>query len=73
MQVNSCSIGTTYATAQFDNYPIGGGNPDSTCKKIKGCPADYPLVVCALPLNDHGSHDAVVNPGFATFVTRLRP
>ena len=42
MQVNSCSIGTTYATAQFDNYPIGGGNPDSTCKKIKGCPADYP-------------------------------
>ena len=32
---------------------------------------DYPLVVCPLPGNGHGSHDAVVNPGAATFITQL--
>jgi poly(3-hydroxybutyrate) depolymerase len=71
MKVNGCNIGTSYDTAQFQNYPIGGGNADSTCQKIKGCPDLYPLVVCALPGNQHGSHSAVVNPGFATFVTGL--
>jgi poly(3-hydroxybutyrate) depolymerase len=73
MKVNGCTIGTSYDTAQFDNYPIGGGNLDSTCKKLKGCPALYPLVVCALPGNQHGSHDSIVNPSFATFVTGLQP
>jgi poly(3-hydroxybutyrate) depolymerase len=69
MSVNGCTIGTSYDTAQFDNYPIGGGNADTTCKLIKGCPAIYPLVVCALPGNGHGSHDNVTNPGFSTFIS----
>jgi hypothetical protein len=55
----------------FDNYPIGGGNPATTCKKIRGCPELYPLVVCALPGNGHGSHDGVANPGFATFIKQF--
>jgi hypothetical protein len=36
-----------------------------------GCPAAYPLVVCPLPGNQHASHDNVVNPGFAQFITDL--
>ena len=68
MTVNGCT-GTNYDTAQFDNYPIGGGNADTTCKLIKGCPAIYPLVVCALPGSQHASHDSVANPGFSKFLS----
>jgi hypothetical protein len=69
MKVNGCTIGTGYDDTMFTNFPIGGGNPDTTCKKIMGCPDLYPLVVCALPGNAHGSHDNVTNPGFSTFLT----
>jgi hypothetical protein len=68
MAVNGCTIGTGYDTTMFDNYAIGGGNADTTCKLIKGCPAIYPLVVCALPGNAHGSHDNIANPGFSKFI-----
>jgi poly(3-hydroxybutyrate) depolymerase len=68
MQVNGCTIGTNYDNAMFDDFPIAGGNPDTTCKKIRGCPDIAPLVVCALAGNGHGSHDNVANPGFATFI-----
>ncbi len=67
MSVNGCTVGTSYDDATLENYPIGGGNPDDTCKKIFGCPELYPLVVCPLPGNGHGSHDGVANPGLATF------
>jgi hypothetical protein len=70
LKVNKCSA-ASYDTATFEDYPIGGQNPNATCKKVLGCPADYPLVVCALPGDSHGSHDSIVNPGFATFVTDL--
>jgi len=73
MAANGCSIGTDYDTAQLENYPIGGGNTDSTCQKIKGCPAPYPLVVCALPGNNHSRHESVAVPGFATLLTDLMP
>ena len=73
MAVNGCTIGTDYDTAQFENYPIGGGNAANTCQKLKGCPALYPLVVCPLPGNTHARHEAVANPGFATFLTDLMP
>jgi hypothetical protein len=69
MKVNGCTIGTGYDDTMFDPYPIGGGNPDGTCKKIRGCPDLYPLVVCPLPGNAHASHDNVANPGFSTFIT----
>ena len=73
MNANGCSIGTIYVTAQFENFAIGGGNLDSTCKKIKGCPERFPLVVCALPGNQHAAHDSIVNPGFSTFLQTLPP
>ena len=50
------------------NFPIGGGNADTVCKKITGCPAKYPLVVCLLPGNAHQSHTSVANPAFVTFL-----
>ena len=69
MSVNGCAIGTSYDNATFDDFPIGGGNNASTCRKIRGCPDLYPLVVCALPGNAHGSHDNVVNPGFSGLIS----
>ncbi|HVJ20783.1 MAG TPA: hypothetical protein VM686_35480, partial [Polyangiaceae bacterium] len=60
-----------YGTATFENYPIGGGQPDDTCKQILGCPAEHPLVVCPLPGEGLGIHEEVVNPGFAMLLQSL--
>ena len=38
------------------------------CKRIKNCDPLYPLVVCALPGANHGSHEQVVLPGFPKFI-----
>jgi predicted esterase len=69
MKVDGCTIGTGYDDAQFDNFPIGGGNADTTCQRIKGCPDLTPLVVCPISYVGQASHDNIVNPGFPTFVT----
>lgn len=72
MKVNGCTMGSSYddavAMSALEDFPIGGTNPASTCKKIKGCPALYPLVVCALQGTAHGSHDNVVNYGAPKFI-----
>jgi len=69
LKVNGCTPdAVTYQTATFAPFPIGGGNADTTCKKIKGCPDRYPLVVCALPGSGHATHDTAANPGFSTFL-----
>lgn len=67
MTVNGCES-TDYANAPKVDYPIGGNNQPDTCKLISGCPAEYPLVVCALPGNDHDSHDSVANPAITTYL-----
>ena len=72
MKVNHCTMGTGYADAPSSDFPIGAGNPASTCKKILGCPSEYPLVVCVLPPSAaSSSEDALANPGFATFLLGL--
>ncbi len=68
MKVNSCTIGDSYDNTMFEDYPIGGGKPADTCKRIKGCDPLYPLVICELPGDGHGSHDDTANPGFSTFI-----
>lgn|GEM_PF-1638916 len=72
LKVNGCTGASSYdakvAANEFSNFPIGGNNPDNTCQLLKGCPEIHPLVVCPLPGNQHGGHDSVVKPGFATFV-----
>jgi poly(3-hydroxybutyrate) depolymerase len=72
--VNGCMpAGVTYDSATkanaFDPFPIGGGVADGTCKKYKGCPELYPLVVCPLPGTAHASHDNIVDPGWPTFLS----
>jgi hypothetical protein len=68
LTVNGCTpAGVTYGTAMFDPFPISATDSTS-CKKYRGCPAEYPLVVCPLPGNQHASHDNVVNPGWDTFI-----
>jgi poly(3-hydroxybutyrate) depolymerase len=69
MKVNGCTMGTGFDDALFESFPIGSLNSDTTCKKIVGCPALTPLVVCALPGSGGGAHDNVANPGFSTFIT----
>jgi hypothetical protein len=69
MKVDGCTIGTGFDDAQFDDFPIGGANnPDTTCKKIKGCPDITPLVVCPFMNRDSSVHPTVANPGFSTFL-----
>jgi poly(3-hydroxybutyrate) depolymerase len=70
MNVNRCT-GGSYSAAMLADFPIGGGKPPGTCKKVVGCPAEYPLVVCLVAGNGHASNDDTVNPGFATFFSSL--
>lgn len=66
LPLNGCSVTTyTAAVAKFQDFNIGGGN---ACKRISECNPLYPLVVCPLNGNGHGSHDDVVNPGVSTFL-----
>lgn len=75
LKVNGCTGATSYdakvAANEIQDFPIGGGKPDNTCKLLKGCPEIYPLVVCALPGNQHGGHDDVVNPGYPVFLKQF--
>lgn len=68
MARNGCTIGTDYDNTTFEDFPIGGNQPDGTCERIQGCEPLYPLVVCSIPGSGHGSHDAIVNPGASTFI-----
>lgn len=74
MHVNGCpssDYDEAFLSKQFEPFPIGGGNPDDTCKRLTGCRDAGPLVVCALPGVGHGSHDAVANAAFATLFKAL--
>jgi hypothetical protein len=71
MKVNHCTMGTSLADAPTADFPIGAGKAPSTCKKILGCPDEYPLVVCVIPGNGESGDDDTANPGFATFLLGL--
>jgi len=64
MVVNKCMT-TTYNVANTDPWPVGG---DTTCKKVRGCPELYPLIVCIINGNSHGSHDQLANPAFVQYL-----
>jgi poly(3-hydroxybutyrate) depolymerase len=67
LTVNGCTpSGVTYESALFDPFPLG---TDSTsCKRYRGCPDVFPLVVCPLPVSDFTGHESVVNPGWVAFI-----
>ncbi len=67
MKVDKCAK-QNYASAEFEDFPIGGGQAPNVCKRIKNCDPLFPLVVCALPGGNHGSHEQVVLPGFPKFI-----
>jgi poly(3-hydroxybutyrate) depolymerase len=69
--VNHCTPSTFVTTSlpADPNFPIGGGNADTVCKMVSGCPTLYPLVVCLIPGMQHQGHDNVANPGFGTFIS----
>jgi hypothetical protein len=73
LRVNGCSpAGVSYDTATFDPFPISPTD-NTSCKRVKGCPDLEPVVVCALPGNGHTSNDAVVNPGWCSFLKLFFP
>jgi hypothetical protein len=73
LKVGACQPpGLTYSTAMsqmvLDPFPIGGGQPDTTCMRFRTCPELFPLVFCSLPGNNHATNDAVVNVGWPAFI-----
>jgi hypothetical protein len=68
MKVNGCTIGTSVDNAESDDFPIGGGNLDNSCKKVRGCPELAPLTFCWIRGSANSNHDTVANPGFSTFL-----
>ena len=64
MTVNKCTM-TTYNAGNTDPWPVGG---DMTCKKVRGCPELYPLIVCIIQGNSHASHDNLANPAFVQYL-----
>jgi hypothetical protein len=66
MQVDQCAA-PGYDDAPRTDFPIGGGNPDDTCRQLAGCNPLAPLVVCPLAGQGRGSFDSIANPGFAAF------
>jgi poly(3-hydroxybutyrate) depolymerase len=67
MKVNKCAQ-ANYSSAQFENFPIGGGQADDRCKRIKNCDPLFPLVVCAFPGSAHGGHEETMLPGVPKFI-----
>jgi hypothetical protein len=67
---NGCVI-ADYDTAPKVDYPIGGGQAPSVCKKIGCCPETTPVVVCPLGGTSNSSHDELGNPGYSTLITEL--
>jgi poly(3-hydroxybutyrate) depolymerase len=69
LTVSGCS-GINYDTAPSSAYKIGASDSTS-CKKMDGCAANYPVVVCALPGKTHDSNYEVVNPAASTLIGQL--
>ena len=65
--LNGCTA-TTLDIAKFEAFPVNYAPSDALCQRMLDCDPLYPIVTCMLPGNGHGSHDAVVNPGFSTFL-----
>jgi hypothetical protein len=69
--VDKCDANAATDLTNAVDFPIGGGNASSTCKRLHGCSALFPLIVCPLPSAALGSSNASVSiPAFGTF-TRL--
>lgn len=70
MQAAGCTA-NSYDVAQTVAFPVGDGTLATSCKRVDGCGTLFPLIVCALPGNSHGSHAEVVNPAAAAFIDML--
>jgi len=68
LKVDGCMPdGVSFATATFESFAIGMADTTS-CKRVTGCPAVAPLVVCSLPGNSHTSNDATVDVAWPAFL-----
>jgi hypothetical protein len=67
MLVDGCAQ-TNLALATLDDFPIGGGNAPSTCKRVAGCSPLDPIVLCQIQTTVQSANAAVVGPGFTTFL-----
>jgi hypothetical protein len=50
-----------------ESFPIGTGDTTS-CKRVTGCSAVAPVVVCTLPVPGHTSNDSTVDVAWPAFL-----
>ena len=67
MLVDGCAQ-TNLFQATLDDFPIGGGNAASTCRRVAGCSPLDPIVFCQIVTTVELSNDMIVGPGFTTFL-----
>lgn len=64
IEVNGCN--TTF-DAERDPYVVEGatGNQTDSCEMFRGCPEEYPIVLCTLNGTEHGdTQSALMRPAF---------
>jgi hypothetical protein len=70
LPLNGFPAGATYASltaaSTYDPFPLG--NDTQSCRRFRGGNPLFPTIVCPLPLNDHGGHESVVNPGWVAYI-----
>ncbi len=66
LRTDGCSS-TDLTDPPLENFATGGGNADSLCQRILGCPGLEPIIRCKLPTNPV-SLVPIVNPAFSTFL-----
>jgi hypothetical protein len=68
LMVNGCTpSGVTFETATFDPFPISATDITS-CKRYRGCPDPYPLVICIVPGGNIDHYGLVASAGFPAFM-----
>jgi hypothetical protein len=65
--VDRCDADAAYSAASSVDFPIGGGNAASVCKRLAGCSPLYPLVECKYS-GPRATGDSIASPGFSTFI-----
>jgi poly(3-hydroxybutyrate) depolymerase len=78
IQVNKCVVGgqpTKFEVnneTYWENYPVTGA-ARQICKKAKGCPAEYPLVMCSSTGQGHGDQPDLAPLAYVQFLQSLNP
>lgn len=72
MQVNGCTA-ADYDSADLESFPLPNASNEA-CKRITGCSAPHPLVVCAVPgATNRSTFDDIIASGTSELLKLLAP